>query len=619
MTYVDSAGYVWEKGRVVGRTTPSKAGHEVSEGEYIPASGYEEARKIAPPPPDKPGGTKVKVAIGTTESGEPIEREVYLEEVVGRYEAGGKEEVAERYGEKVAEKVQIEEKESGEVTVSYPVFQPEQKEEYPQAEQPKDYVHKPKEPDYDRAGGFGVGGEKYLSPEQVKEMQREQFKEKLMRENMYAYVDEHGHYVYPDMWVIREQTTAEKLHGATVGRYYEAVGNRYYAEKSIEAAKWLALKPGVGAVGARALGALEAVGGKAAWASRGIASGLTLVGIHEIGRAIREGDYTRASKILAEFTIYGAVGAKEYPKGYRWQEERSIKSISDAVRVTQRRYKVVEGAQVERTPEGGIAGELVGYRGGRFARIETSEGMVLREDKATGVWVYREEPVRIITRMGVKESEPQVVKLAQGQREQAQPYGFGAGAARQHAKLQSEVIAEQVRERTLKPGRGHIRIELPRERGIPGIRFSPFIPVTLGKPERLRRRKGIINTLEAIIHSPRERIQQVAGLGVRTRQAESTIPQLRQRQAQQQVERLGILEEQRTAVKLRNLIINIGGQLKPRRQKRGRPFRFKLPSLGRGKSEGAGAITLNIGKRYTEEFLHPFLGLKIGGRRKRRR
>ena len=48
MPYVDSAGYVWKRGRVVGRTSPSKAGREVSEGEYIPASGYEEARKINP-------------------------------------------------------------------------------------------------------------------------------------------------------------------------------------------------------------------------------------------------------------------------------------------------------------------------------------------------------------------------------------------------------------------------------------------------------------------------------------------------------------------------------------------------------------------------------------------
>ncbi|NOZ31037.1 MAG: hypothetical protein GXO68_03700, partial [Crenarchaeota archaeon] len=66
MAYVDSAGYVWERGKIVGRTSPQLAGKEVSEGEYIPARSYEEARKIAPPSPDNPGGTKVKVAIGTT-------------------------------------------------------------------------------------------------------------------------------------------------------------------------------------------------------------------------------------------------------------------------------------------------------------------------------------------------------------------------------------------------------------------------------------------------------------------------------------------------------------------------------------------------------------------------
>jgi len=618
MTYVDAAGYVWERGKVVGRTSPELAGKEVGEGEYIPASGYEEARKIAPPPADRPGGTKVKVAIGTTESGEPIEREVYLEEVVGTYRREGKEGVRKRYGEKVAEKVQIEERE-GEYTVNYPVFEREEREEQP----PHQFVRKPREPSYDIAGGFGAGEEEYIPPEKVKEIQRRQYKESLIQGSMYAYVDEQGRYVYPGIGTVREQTTTEKLQSATVGRYYEAVGNRYYAEKSIEVAKWGSLAAFPYGVGF-GLGALAATGARGAMASRAIgttlSAGLTLAGIREAKRAAEHGDYKTVGLILGSFAVAGVVGPRGYMKGYRWREERGIKSISDAVRVTQRRYKVVESVGVERTPEGGIKAELLSAESGRFARLETSKANVLREKG--DVWMYREEPIIKITRMSVKESKPQVKKLAVGQREAAEPYGFGAGAVRQvrlKQQVKSKVVEETARS-GLKAGRNKLLIELPRERGIPGIRFSPFIPVTMRSRDRLQRRGGIINTIEAIAHSPRERIQQIAGLGLRTRQAETTIPQIRQGTSQRRIERLGILEEQRTATKLNRLLLTIGGQLKPRRGKgrRGRPFRFGLPALG-GKAKESDVIPLNIGKRYAEELIYPFFGVKVGGKKRRRR
>lgn len=130
--FVDNYGYVWYRGKIIGRTTPAKSGQYVSEGEYIPAESVEEARNIVPPSEENPGGTKVKVAIGETESGEPVEREVYIEEVVGTYAREGKEGIAKRYGRKVAEKVEIKQK-GDRYEVSYPVFlrekQPEQRPE----------------------------------------------------------------------------------------------------------------------------------------------------------------------------------------------------------------------------------------------------------------------------------------------------------------------------------------------------------------------------------------------------------------------------------------------------------------------------------------------------------
>ncbi len=132
MAYVDPAGYVWKKGHIVGRASPSKAGQEVSEGEYRPAHGYEEAKNIVVTD-EAPAGTKVKVYIGETSTGQPIEREVYAEDLATMT----KEEIRERYGSAVAESVQVQREQTPEgemVRITYPIAEQVQQPPQPQQE-----------------------------------------------------------------------------------------------------------------------------------------------------------------------------------------------------------------------------------------------------------------------------------------------------------------------------------------------------------------------------------------------------------------------------------------------------------------------------------------------------
>ena len=343
-TYVDPHGYVWEKGKVVGRTSPEHAGRSVSRQQYRRARSAREAARLPATDPSK--SQKIKVKIGKTSTGKPVYREVDLDEAVELYKKGGREAVAKRFGRAAAERMEFIRTEGGGYRVRYLTT-----------------VRREPMPDRGREPPLDVAFQRELQL-RARE-QRETWEQRevpldvaFQRELQAGKVREARERQALRIDVYRREGVRGKLKEAKE-RAFEAWmgalgGSRYFAEKSVEAAKVLAVPALEGYAAVRLLGAAErgaavlgtkggqlfeaaasVVKSKVAsdvlmgvsrvskalpWGVRGAGIGtggvsMVIAGA-EAKKALKEGDTERALKIVAATAaagVGGAAGAKHMP------------------------------------------------------------------------------------------------------------------------------------------------------------------------------------------------------------------------------------------------------------------------------------------------------------------
>jgi len=330
-TYVDAHGYVCERGRVIGRTSPEHAGRSVSRGQYRRARGAREAARLPATDPSK--SKKIKVRIGTTDSGQPIYREVDIDEAAKAFREGGKEAVAKRFGRAAAERMRFRETPEG-LRIRYVTdfAREEQKREAPLdvAFQREQQLRERKVPREAASAPLDVAFQREAWEREMRDWQRKHS----------GVIEVHRHEGVLGRW--------QQLKEVGFERWQKLLGgSRYYAEKSAEAAKVLALPAAEGYAAVKLLGWAErgaAVMGtkgaqlfeagaagvksgmlagvltRAAQVSRALPWGVRGAGVGfggvsmviaggEARKALKEGDTERALKIVAATAAAGAGSA----------------------------------------------------------------------------------------------------------------------------------------------------------------------------------------------------------------------------------------------------------------------------------------------------------------------
>ena len=399
---------------------------------------------------------------------------------------------------------------------------------------------------------------------------------------------------------LRAQTGAEKIQNTLREKYYGAVGNRYYAEKSGEIAR-LGVEAGAafagGGVAGGVLGAIAKIGPKARVISHAAGGALTGVSTYtaakESARAIREGRPEDALKIGAMFLIAGAGAAKGWHRG-EMLTTRTREYITARARVKRAspaglrnlNPAVKHRARVEYVLES-VMPRRAAHSLGKFAREERAElRLVLLEKKPPEA----KSDVLDLTKYDFlfKQRLPRV--------RESEPLTF----ERPRRQIFPERITEKVR---APPRPGRVPVAVPVR--APGRKQRERIPTLSMQPGR-RIQNWILG----------ERSKQVSTTREKRLTLNLNIPGERSKARVEQA--LGI-SSRTPAVsgEIKRTIPRIFTPPKPPALRK--PPRVRLPGFRSKEKKREGIINLNVGQRYAEEFIHPFFGVRVRGKRKRRR